>query len=66
MTQGPRHTNSKKEPKNTSISSECLTSSGPMEFVSYKYIRERSKGVSRPESMREDKSLPPLSSCSEV
>ncbi|XP_038901925.1 probable serine/threonine-protein kinase At1g54610 isoform X2 [Benincasa hispida] len=65
VTQGSRYTNSKKEPKHVSmISSECLTSSGPIEFVSYKYVRERN-GVSKPESMSQNKSFPLLSSSAE-
>lgn len=63
ITQGPRFANSKKDPKRVStIPSEYLTSSGPIEFVSYKHIKERN-GVSRPESSQ-DKN-PPLSSSAE-
>lgn len=65
ITQGPRFTNNKKEPKHVSmVSSECLISSGPIEFVSYKYVRERNE-VSKPESMSQDKNLPLLSSSAE-
>ncbi|KAG6570518.1 putative serine/threonine-protein kinase, partial [Cucurbita argyrosperma subsp. sororia] len=57
ITQRPGFTNSKTVPKHVSmIPRECLTSSGPIEFVSYKHVRERN-GVSRPESMSQDKTL---------
>ncbi|XP_022140643.1 probable serine/threonine-protein kinase At1g54610 [Momordica charantia] len=58
ITQGPRLANSEKNLKYTStISSGCLTSSGPIEFVSYKHLRERN-GVSRAESIRQDRNRP--------
>lgn len=55
ITQGPRFANPKKEARSVStIPSEYLTSSGPIEFVSYKHVQERN-GVSRPESMSQCK-----------
>ncbi|XP_022970706.1 probable serine/threonine-protein kinase At1g54610 isoform X3 [Cucurbita maxima] len=55
ITQGPRFPNSKREKHISMIPSEYLTSSGSIEFASYKHVEE-GKRAPKPESSSQDKS----------
>ncbi|XP_022946994.1 probable serine/threonine-protein kinase At1g54610 isoform X1 [Cucurbita moschata] len=55
ITQGPRFPKSKREKHVSTIPSEYLTSSGSIEFASYKHVEE-GKRVPKPESSSKDKS----------